>query len=118
MLTAVNAKTKMVQEILGTAQGELLSAERPAQVAFVDGATPVPTTGPCRCLGLIVFADDLTAARIRIMDSGVGVPIMEVFANAGWWGSFVFPRGVASTGNLVANITGSNAYGYVYYVVE
>lgn len=118
MLTAVNEKTKMVQEILGTARGELLSAMRPAKVAFVDSTTPIPATGACRCLGVIAFADDTIPARIRIMDGGAGVPIMEVFASSGWWGSIILPQGVASNGNLVASIIGANTYGYVYWVEE
>jgi hypothetical protein len=93
MLTAVNENTKKVQEVMATDLGELLCAERPAQVAFVD-------------------------ASLRIMDSGASVPIMEAYANTNYWGAFGLPRGVASTGDLVAILTGTNAYGYVYYVPE
>lgn len=118
MLTAANEKTKMIQEVTATAQGELLGAERVAQVSFVDALNPMTLTGPCRCLGIIVFASDMEAANLRVMDGGRSVPIMEAFANSSWWGSFVMPRGVASTGNLVITIAGSGAYGYVYYLPE
>lgn len=118
MLTAVNDATKMVQEIMATSHGEMLGAERAAQVSFVDAMNPIPITGPCRCLGVLVFASDTEPATLRVMDGGRSVPIMEAFANIGWWGSFIMPRGVASTGSLVAMISGMNAYGYVYYVTE
>lgn len=118
MLTAVNEKTKMVQEVMATNRGELLNAERPAEVAFVDHLNPMPLTGPCRCLGVVIFADDAYPANIRVMDGGIGAPLMEAFANQGWWGSFMLPHGVASAGNLVVSITSVNAYGYVYYVPE
>ena len=118
MLTAANEKTKMIQELVATAHGELLSVERPAEVAFVDHLTPMPLTGPCKCLGVIVFADEYYPANIRVMDGGIGAPIMEAFANSAWWGSFMLPRGVASVGNLVVSITQTNAYGYVYYLPE
>ncbi|MCX6374531.1 MAG: hypothetical protein NTU88_00575 [Armatimonadetes bacterium] len=118
MLTAVNNKTKKVQEVMATDLGELLGAERAAQVAFVDVGSPIPATGACRCLGIVLFADETSSASLRIMDGGRSVPIMEAFANIGWWGSIVIPRGVASIGNLVAILTGNGAYGYVYYVLE
>lgn len=118
MLTAANEKTKMVQEVMATNQGELLNAERPAKVAFVDQYNPMPLTGPCKCLGVIVFADDANPANIRVMDGGTSAPIMEAHAPYGWWGSFILPRGVASVGNLVISITAVNAYGYVYYLPE
>ena len=118
MLTAANEKTKIIQELVATARGELLNTERPAQVAFVDQSNPMPLTGPCRCLGVIIFADDANNAIIRVMDGGTSVPIMEAFANVGWWGSFMLPRGVANVGNLVVTISATNAYGYVYYVPE
>lgn len=118
MLTAVNDKTKKVQEVMATDLGELLGAERAARVAFIDVGNPMPATGPCRCLGITVFADETSPASLRIMDGGRSVPIMEAFAQMSWWGSFVLPRGVASTGNLVPILIGNGAYGYVYYVPE
>jgi hypothetical protein len=118
MLTAVNENTKKVQEVMATDLGELLCAERPAQVAFVDATTGIPETGPCRCLAVVLFAGDTSRASLRIMDSGASVPIMEAYANTNYWGAFGLPRGVASTGDLVAILTGTNAYGYVYYVPE
>lgn len=118
MLTAVNEKTKLVQEVMATGQGELLGAERPAQIAFVDATHPLPVTGPCRCLAITVFASEESSATLRIMDGGKSTAIMEAFASAGWWGSFVLPRGVSSSGNLVANLLGVSAYGYVYYIAE
>ena len=118
MLTAVNENTKKVQEVMATDLGELLGAERAAQVAFLDAVTTMPATGPCRCLGIVVFADETSSANLRIMDGGRSVPIMEAFGIIGWWGRIVIPRGVASTGNLVATLTGNGAYGYVYYVPE
>ena len=118
MLTAVNEKTKKVQEVMATDLGELLCAERAAQVAFVDATTGIPATGPCRCLAVLLFASDTSPANLRIMDGGASVPIMEARANMNYWGAFGVPRGVASTGNLVAILTGNGAYGYVYYVLE
>jgi len=118
MLTAVNENTKKVQEVMATDLGELLGAERAAQVAFLDAVTTMPATGPCRCLAVVVFADETSSASLRIMDGARSAPIMEAFATNAWWGSIVIPRGVESTGNLVAILTGNGAYGYVYYVPE
>ncbi len=118
MLTAANEKTRMIQEVTATAQGELLGAERAAQVAFVDALNPMPLTGPCRCLGIMLFGGEVENANLRVMDGGRSVPLMEIFSSSGWWDSFIMPRGVASSGNLVITIGGTGAYGYVYYLPE
>lgn len=118
MLTAVNENTRMVQELMATEQGELIGAERAAEVAFVNSSSQMPLTGKCRCLGVVVFASDAAPGSLRVMDGSPSTPIMETFAITGWWGSMILPRGVASAGNLIAWITGEGAYGYVYYVRE
>ena len=118
LLTAANEKTKIVQEVLVTDRGELLAAKRAVSVAFVTPSSPMPATGPCRCVAVAVFASTMDGATLRVMDGGRSVPIMEASAIVGYWSSMTIPQGVASTGNLVATMYGENSYGYVYYIPD